>query len=57
MEKATFSGEYIRWEFFSPRKPKTNIIVTPFYRALMMRTKNKLKQEINFIKKILLDNE
>ena len=55
--KPTFSGQYIRWESFSSRKRKTNLIATLLHRALMICTKNKLKQEIGFIKKILLYNE
>ena len=54
--KPTFSGQYIRWESFSLSKRKTNLIVTLVHRALMICTKNKLEQEIDFIKKILLDN-
>ena len=54
--KHTFFGQCIRWESFSSRKRKTNLIATLVHRALMICTKNKLKQEINFIKKILLDN-
>ena len=54
--KPTFSGQYIRLESFSPRKRKTNLIATLVLRALMICTKNKLKQEIDFIKNILLDN-
>ena len=54
--KPTFSGQYIRWKSFSPRKRKTNLIATLVQSALMICTKNKLKQEIDFIKKILLDN-
>ena len=54
--KPTFSGQYIRWEFFSQCKQKTNLITTLVHRALMICTKNKLKQEIDFIKKILLNN-
>ena len=38
-----------------PRKRKTNPIATLVHRALMICTKNKLKQEIDFIKKILLE--
>ena len=53
--KPTFSGQYIRWESFSPCKRKTNQIATLVHRALMICTKNQLKQEIDFIKKILLD--
>ena len=54
--KPIFSGQYFRWESFSPRKRKTNLIATLVHKALMICTKNKLKQEIDFIKKILLDN-
>ena len=54
--KPTFSGQYIRWESFSPRKRKKNLIVPLVHRTLMICTKNKLKQKIDFIKKILLDN-
>ena len=54
--KPTFSGQYICWESFSPRKRKTNLIAMLVHRALMICTKNNLKQEIDFIKKILLDN-
>ena len=46
----------IRWESFSPRKRKTNLIAMLVHRALMICTKNKLKQQIDFIKNILLDN-
>ena len=54
--KHTFSGQYIGWESFSPGKQKTNLIATLVHRALMICTKNKLKQEIDFSEKILLDN-
>ena len=54
--KPTFSGQYIRWESFSPCKRKTILIATLVHRALMICTKNKLQQEIDFVKKILLDN-
>ena len=55
-QKPTFSGQYIRWESFSPGIRKTNLIATLVHRALTICTKNKRKQEINFIKKILFDN-
>ena len=38
--KPTFSGQYIRWESFSPRKRKTNLIATLVHRAFMICTKN-----------------
>ena len=55
--KPSFSGQYICWESFSPRKRKTNLIATLVHRARMICRKNKLKQEIDIIKKILLDNQ
>ena len=54
--KPSFCGQFIRWEFLSPRERKTNLISTLVHRALMICTKNKLEQEIDFIEKILLDN-
>ena len=54
--KPTFFGQYICWESFSPRKRKTNLIATLVNSALKKCTKNKLRQEIDFIKKILLDS-
>ena len=54
--KPTFSGQYIRWKSFSPRKRKANLIVTLVHSALMICTQSKLTHEIDFIKKILLDN-
>ena len=54
--KPTFFGQYICWESFSPRKRKTNLIATLVNSALKKCTKNKRRQEIDFIKKILLDS-
>ena len=54
--KTTFSCQYIRWESLSPRKRKTNLTAALVYRVRMICTKNKLTQEIDFIKKILLGN-
>ena len=54
--KPTFTGQYLRWEFFSPTKQKTNLISTLVHRALMICTKYKLNKEIKHIKNILLDN-
>ena len=54
--KPTFIGQYLRWESFSPTKQKTNLISTLVDRALMIRTKSKLNEEIKHIKNILLDN-
>ena len=54
--KPTFSGQYILWESFSPRKRKTILITTLVHRALMICTKNKHKQETGFFKRISLVN-
>ena len=53
--KPTFTGQYLRWESFSPNKQKTNLISTLVHRALMICTKSKLNQKIKHIKNILLD--
>ena len=44
--KPTFTGQYLRWESFSPTKQKTNLISTLVHRALMICTKSKLNVEI-----------
>ena len=54
--KPTFTGQYLRWESFSPLKRKTSLISTLVHRALMICTKRRLSEEIERIKKILLDN-
>ena len=52
----SFTGRYLRWEFFSPLKRKTSLISTLVHRTLMICTKRRLNGEIERIKKILLDN-
>ena len=54
--KPTFTGQYLRWESFSPLKRKISLISTLVHRALMICTKRRLNREIEQIKKILLDN-
>ena len=41
--KPTFTGQYLRWESFSPTKQKTNLISTLVHRELMICTKSKLQ--------------
>ena len=53
--KPTFTGQYLRWEFFGPLKRKISLISTLVHRALMICTKRRLNGEIEGIKK-LLDN-
>ena len=55
--KPTFTGQYLRWESFTPIKGKASLVSTLVHRALMICSKSKLKGEINRIKEILLDNE
>ena len=54
--KPTFTGQYLRWESFSPLKRKISLTSTLVHRALMICTKRRLNREIERIKKILLDN-
>ena len=54
--KPTFTGQYLRWESFSPLKRKISLISTLVHRTLMICTKRRLNEEIERIKKILLDN-
>ena len=54
--KPTFTGQYLRWESFTPMKRKASLVSTLVHRALKICSKSKLKEEINRIKEILLDN-
>ena len=54
--KPTFTGQYLRWESFSPIKRKIGLISTLMPRVIIICTKRKLNGEIECIKKILLDN-
>ena len=54
--KPTFSGQYLRWESFSPLKRKISLISILVHQALMICTKRRLNGETEQIKKILLGN-
>ena len=54
--KPTFTGQYLRWEFFTPTKRKANLVSTLVHGALKICSKSKLKEEIKRIKEILLGN-
>ena len=54
--KPTFTDQYLRWESFTPIKRKASLVSTLVHRALKIWSKSKLKEEINWIKEILLDN-
>ena len=49
--KHTFTGQYLRWESFSPLKRKISLISTLMHRSLMICTKHRLNGEIERIKK------
>ena len=54
--KPAFTGQYLRWESFSPLKRKISLISTLVHRALMICTRRRLNGKIERIMKILLDN-
>lgn len=54
--KPTFTGQYLRWESFTPIKRKASLVSTLVHRALRICSKSRLKEEINRIKSILLEN-
>ena len=54
--KPTFTGQYLRWNSFSPTKQKTNLISTLVHRAFMICSKSKLEPELNKIRSILTSN-
>ena len=49
--KPTFTGQYLRWESFSPLKRKISLISTLVHRALMICTKRRLNEEIERIRR------
>jgi len=52
----TFTGQYLRWNSFSPHKWKINLIGTLVHRAFMICSKGKLDPELDNICSILLKN-
>ena len=54
--KPTFTGQYLRGNSFSPRKRKTNLILTLTHRALAICSPKRLPSELDKIKFILLTN-
>ena len=53
--KPTFTGQYLRWNSFSPRKRKTNLSLTLTHRALAICSE-RLPSELDKIKFILQTN-
>jgi len=54
--KPIFTGQYIRWNSFSPQKRKTNLISTLSHRALSIYSQEKIQDELDTITSILLNN-
>ena len=54
--KPTFTGQCLCWESFTSIKRKASLVSTLAHRALKICSKSQLKEEINRIKEILLDN-
>ena len=52
--KPTFTGQYLRWNSFSPQKRKLKLILT--HRALKICSSDKLQPELDKITSILLAN-
>jgi hypothetical protein len=54
--KKTFTGQYVKWQSFCPRKRKTKLIATLVHRATKICSAGKLNAEIDNIKKMLRGN-
>ena len=54
--KPTFTGQYLRWNSFSPRKRRTNLILIFIHRALAICSAERLPLELDKIKFILQTN-
>ena len=55
-KKPTFTGQYLRWNSFNPRKQKICLINTLVHRALMICSKGKLSSELDNIRSIMAEN-
>ena len=53
--KPTFTGQYIRWNSFSPKMRKISLIKTLVHRALMICSKTKFGLELDKIKQLLIE--
>ena len=54
--KPTFTGKYIRWNSFSPKRRKISLIKTLVHMAVMTCSKTKLGSELDNIKQLLIEN-
>ena len=55
-KKPTFTGQYIRWNSFSPKSRNISLIKTLVHRALMICSKTKLGSELDRVKQLLIEN-
>ena len=55
-DNCTFTGLYIRWDSFCPKKQKINIIKTLTHRELMIYYESQLNDEVEIISGTLWDN-
>ena len=54
--KPTFTGQYIRWNSFSPKTRKISLITTLVHRELIICSRTKLGSELDKIKQLLIEN-
>ena len=54
--RPTFTGQYVRWNSFSPKTRKISPIKTLVHRALMIHSKTKFGSELDKIKQLLIEN-
>ena len=54
--RPTFTGQYIRWNFFSRKTRQISLIKTLVHRALMICSKTKLSSELDRVKHLLIVN-
>ena len=54
--KPRFTGQYIRWNSFSPKARKNSLIKTLVYSVLVICSKTKLGSELDKIKQLLIKN-
>ena len=54
--KPTFTGQYIRWNSFSPKARKISLIKTLGHRALVICSKTKLGSRLDREKQLLIEN-
>ena len=54
--KDTFTGQYMRWNSFAPRRRKLNLISTLTLRALSICSPSRIQAELKTVKSVLLKN-